>query len=107
MRLWGQIFNLDNGGEIEGKAKKDRALGKKKQRFKESIFKNKDLTPILPPAPFWTGSLTGATSWKRMGKVTDCDRPGKDLTGNPHHGRTQTHKKRTNNLTGNLKPLYL
>jgi hypothetical protein len=42
-----------------------------------------------------------------MGKVTGCDRPGKDLTGNPHHGRTQPQKKRTNNLTGNVKPLYL
>jgi len=31
-----------------------------------------------------------------MGKVTGCDRPGKDLTGNPHHGRAQTHKKRRN-----------
>jgi DNA replication protein DnaC len=51
--------------------------------------------------------LTGAISWKPMEKVTDCDKPGNDLTGNPHHGRTQTHKKRTNDLTGNLKPIYL
>jgi hypothetical protein len=29
VEFWGQIFNLDNGGEIEEKARKDRALGKK------------------------------------------------------------------------------
>jgi len=29
VRLRGQIFNLDNGGEIEEKANKDRALGRK------------------------------------------------------------------------------
>ena len=56
---------------------------------------------------FGSEQLTGATSWKPMEKVTDCDKPGNDLTGNPHHGRTQTHKKRTNDLTGNLKPIYL
>jgi hypothetical protein len=56
---------------------------------------------------FCSERLTGATSWKPSEKVIDCDRPGKDLTGNPDHSRTQTQKKRTNNLTGNLKPMYL
>jgi hypothetical protein len=65
------------------------------------------LAPSDSSAGCLTDSLTGATSWKPMEKVIDCDRPGNNLTGNPHHGRTQTQKKRTNNLTGNIKPLYL
>jgi len=32
---------------------------------------------------FSSGRLTVATSWKRMEKVTDSNRSGKDLTGNP------------------------
>jgi cytochrome c-type biogenesis protein CcmH/NrfF len=38
-----------------------------------------------------------------MEKVTDCDKPGNDLTGNPHHGRTQTHKKRTNDCVSKIE----
>jgi len=36
--FWGQIFNLDNGGEIEEKAKKDRALGLKNSKDSKSQF---------------------------------------------------------------------
>jgi hypothetical protein len=36
--FWGQIFNLENGGEIEEKAKKDRALGKKNSKDSKSQF---------------------------------------------------------------------
>jgi hypothetical protein len=98
--FWGQIFNLDNGWKQKRRSKRIELWAKELPRLKGSSVRNKDLPPI-------TERLTGATSWKQMGKVTGCDRPGNDLTGNPHHGRTQTHKKRTNNLTGNLKPLYL
>jgi hypothetical protein len=33
--------------------------------------------------------------------------PKLSRTRNPHYATTQTHKKRTNDLTGNLKPIYL
>jgi hypothetical protein len=41
-----------------------------------------------------------------MEKVTNYDRLGNDQAGNPHPGRTQTHKKRINDLKGMLK-LYI
>jgi hypothetical protein len=41
-----------------------------------------------------------------MGKVIDCDRLGNNLTGNPYHGRIQTHKRMTNDLTDNLTLIY-
>jgi hypothetical protein len=46
-----------------------------------------------------------------MEKVTDCDRPGNDLTGNPHHGRTQSRNNsktgRKSSLTIKLNLIYL
>jgi hypothetical protein len=57
-----------------------------------------------------TDSRTGATSWKRMGKVIDCERPGKDLHRKPTQNRIQTREKLRNkktNLTGHLKPKNL
>jgi len=56
-------------------------------------LQGKSLAPSDSPAPCWTGSLTGAISWKPMGEVIGCARPGKELTGNPHHDRAQPTKK--------------
>jgi len=59
----------------------------------------------------WIGSLTAATSWKPMEKVTDCDKPEMDLVGNLHHGRTQSSNNAKNTritrLTKKLKLRYL
>jgi len=49
------------------------------------IFGSERLT-----SAYWTGSLTGATSWERAEKVTDCDKPGKDLPVKPPQTWTQT-----------------
>ena len=38
MESWGQISNLDNGGEITKKGKKDRGLGKIIAKIQRVIF---------------------------------------------------------------------
>ncbi len=55
--------------------------------------------------------LTHRCHWKPMGKVTDCDRPGNDLTRHHRHGRTQSRNNAKNgritSLTKKLKLMYL
>jgi len=57
------------------------------------------------------GSHSGATSWKPMEKVTDCDRPGNDLPRHHRHGKIQRSNNaknvRVTNLTKKLKLMYL
>jgi hypothetical protein len=62
-----------------------------------------------PPAS-WTWSSSAGCLRPKPGEqfwVSYERGAGEDLTGNPHYDRTQLQKKRTDNLTGNVKPPYL